>query len=132
MNRSILRAASGIALAAAALLSISSCSSGSPDTSSSAGALPPVIVEIDSLDGTTVEVPMGGAIDITGDDETFTDWSAEISDPEIAEFTPGKDDGSAQFNPGITPLEEGTTDVKMTNSTTDDVVEFTVTVTPKK
>lgn len=132
MNRSILRAASGIALAAAALLVVSACSSGSPDSSSSAEALPPVIVEIDSLDGTTVEVPMGGAIDITGDDETFTDWTADISDPAIAEFTPGKDDGSAQFNPGITPLAEGTTDVTMTNSATDDTVDFTVTVTPKK
>ncbi|WP_022887514.1 hypothetical protein [Glaciibacter superstes] len=132
MNRSILRAASGIALAAAALLSISACSSDSSGSSSSAEALPPVIVEIDSLDGTTVEVPMGGAIDITGDDETFTDWSADISDPAIAEFTPGKDDGSAQFNPGITPLKEGTTDVTMSNSTTDDTVDFTVTVTPKK
>jgi hypothetical protein len=42
---------------------------------------------------------VGGAVDLVGDDETFTDWTADIDDPEVVSFTPGKKDASASFNP---------------------------------
>ncbi|WP_395244795.1 hypothetical protein ACGGZK_03055 [Agromyces sp. MMS24-K17] len=114
-------------------LALAGCSSGgsADDTApaTTAGALPPVIVDLGEVDGTTVEVPLGGTIDLTGDDETFTAWEADIADPAIVEFTPGKDDGSAQFNPGLTALEVGSTDVTLHNAETDDSVSFTVEVT---
>lgn len=98
-------------------------------TSASSSVLPPVIVDVNSLDGTTVEVPEGGTIDITGDDETFTDWEATIADPAVASFTPGREEGSAQFNPGLQATGVGTTEVTLTNSSSGATLTFTVDVT---
>lgn len=114
-----------IAVLGAGGLALSGCSQpGTPADS----ALPPVIVELDTVDGTTVEVPVGGSIDLTGDDETFTEWTADIADPEIVEFVPGRDDGSAQFNPGLTATSVGETEVTLENGDTGDTVTFTVEV----
>ena len=115
---------------------LAACSDDDDDASStteaSSSALPPVIVEIGSLDGTTVQVPEGGAIDVTGDDETYMDWTAEITDPEVVEFTPGRDDGSAQFNPGFQALAVGSTEVTLTNSSSAETVTFTIDVTARE
>jgi hypothetical protein len=110
-------------------LALAGCSSGGTGGSS---ALPPVIVDLGDVDGTTVEVTEGGTIDLTGDDKDFTHWSADIADRTIAAFVPGKDDGSAQFNPGLDALAEGTTKVTMDNSASGAHVAFTVEVTAKK
>ena len=127
------RGAASVAVAIAVLgvggLALSGCSSAGTTTDSS--ALPPVIVELDTVDGTTVEVREGGSIDLTGDDETFTEWTADIADPEVVEFVPGRDDGSAQFNPGLTATSVGETEVTLENGETGDTVTFTVEVVPK-
>ena len=125
------RAAASVAVVlglAAGGLGLTACSPGGSQGSS---ALPPVIVELDDVDGTTVEVPEGGSIDLTGDDETYTEWTADIADPEVVEFVPGRDDGSAQFNPGLTATSVGTTEVTLENSESGDSVTFTVEVVPK-
>ncbi|WP_139415554.1 hypothetical protein [Agromyces laixinhei] len=90
----------------------------------------PVVVDLGEIDGTSIEVVEGNVIDLTGDDETYTEWTAEIDDPAIARFTPGRDDGSAQFNPGITAIAEGSTGVTLENGETGDTVSFTVEVAP--
>jgi len=92
-------------------------------------ALPPIIADLNSIDGTTVEVKVGGHIDLTGDSTTYKDWTGEISDPKVAEFIAGKDEGGASFNPGIVGLAAGEVTVKMTNSTSNKTVTFTVKVT---
>ena len=112
------------AIATVAALALAGC------TGNDAGALPPVVVDLNEVDGTTVEVDEGGTIDLTGDDETYTEWTAEIADPDIVEFEPGRDDGSAQFNPGLTAKSVGDTEVTLENGSTGDSVTFTVTVTP--
>lgn len=116
-------------LVVAGSLGLAGCSSAGSGGDSS--ALPPVIVDLEQIDGTTVEVPEGGTIDLTGDDETYTEWTAEISDPEVVEFTPGRDDGSAQFNPGLTAKSVGDTEVTLDNGETGDSVTFTVEVVAK-
>ena len=116
-------------LSAMGAFGLTACASGG--TSDGSSALPPVIVEIDSLDGTTVEVPEGGSVDLTGDDETYTAWTADIADPDVVEFVPGRDDGSAQFNPGLTATSVGETDVTLENGETGDSVTFTVEVVPE-
>ncbi|HEY9366356.1 MAG TPA: hypothetical protein VIP55_06970 [Agromyces sp.] len=109
---------------AAGTLALAGCSAGT-DT------LPaPVVVEIADIDGETIEVVDGNVIDLTGDDETYADWDADIEDPTIVEFTPGGDDGSAQFNPGLTALAVGSTAVTLENSETGETVAFTVEVVP--
>lgn len=119
------RTAVGI-LSVGVAFALTGCTSASDPESET---LPPVIVDINEIDGTTVEVAEGNVIDLTGDDETYLDWTGEIADPAIAEFTPGKEDGSAQFNPGITGLSVGQTEVTLDNSTSGDSVTFTVEVT---
>ncbi|QEO14369.1 hypothetical protein FLP10_08015 [Agromyces intestinalis] len=110
-------------------LALTGCSSGGDEPSdTSENVLPPVMVQLDEVDGTTVEVPLDNVIVLQGDDETFTAWEADIADPSIAEFTPGKDDGSATFDPGITPRKVGSTEVTLDNSESGDTVSFTVEV----
>ncbi|RXZ49275.1 hypothetical protein ESP57_10145 [Agromyces fucosus] len=118
-----------LAVAAGALL-LAGCSAGS-GTGTGADTLPaPVVVEIADIEGETIEVVDGNVIDLTGDDETYAEWDAEIEDPSIVEFTPGRDDGSAQFNPGLTALAVGSTAVTLENSETGETVAFTVEVVP--
>ncbi len=102
----------------------------SPPTEQSTSVMPPVFVDVDSLEGTTVEVRDGGAVVVTGDDETFTAWAATIADPTVATFVPGRDDGSATFAPGFQAVGVGTTDVTMTNAESGARVEFRIDVTP--
>ena len=118
------RAAVAVA-ASAALLGLTACGSPSGQT------LPPVIVDLGEIDGTTVEVAEGNSIDLTGDDTAFTEWSAEIADPTVVSFIPGKDDGSAQFNPGLEALHVGTTAVTLDNAASGKSVAFTVEVVAK-
>ena len=58
--------------------------------------LPPTIVDLSSADGATVEVRVGGAVDMTTD-ATVTDWTATVTDPAVVTFTPCCVDGSATF-----------------------------------
>lgn len=125
------------ALAAASLallVALGGCAAANstPATGSASGQLPaPVIADLTDLNGTTVTVPVGGAVDLVGDDETFTDWTAAIEDPEVVSFTPGRKDASASFNPGLTALSEGDSGVTLTNSSTGQKVEFEIEVTTK-
>ena len=64
-----------------------------------------------------------------GDDETFADWTADIDDPDVVSFVAGRTDGTATFNPGLKALEEGDSDVTLTNSSTGQSVSFEVEVT---
>ena len=131
-RRGYRRVAASVAVAsvlAVGALALAGCSSGG--SSGDASALPPVIVDLGDVEGTTVEVPEGGTIDLTGDDQTSTAWTADIADPAVVEFVPGRDDGSAQFNPGLTAKSEGETEVTLDNSETGDSVTFTVDVVPK-
>lgn len=101
-----------------------------PPSEQSTSALPPVFVDVDSLQGTTVEVRDGGAVVVTGDDETFTAWTATIADPTVVSFVPGRDDGSATFDPGFEAVAVGSTDVTMTNADSGANIEFRIDVTP--
>ena len=113
---------------AVGVLALAGCSSGGTGGSS---ALPPVIVDLGDVEGTTVEVPVGGTIDLIGDDDTYAAWTADIEDSDVVEFVPGRDDGSAQFNPGLTATSVGETDVTLDNGETGESVTFTVDVVPK-
>ena len=102
-------------------------SSGSSDPSAS--VIAPVSVALDEVDGTTVTVQVGNVVNLTGDDETFADWTADVDDPGVVSFVGGRTDGSATFNPGLKALEVGDSDVTLTNSSTGATVSFEVEVT---
>lgn len=93
--------------------------------------VPPVTREAGSLDGTTVELVVGQSLDIGTGDLPVDSYSGEVEDPSVAEFTPGREEGGATFNPGIEALSEGTTSVVLSNSDGGiEDVTFTVHVSP--
>ncbi|MFD1713471.1 hypothetical protein ACFSBZ_03205 [Amnibacterium flavum] len=117
-----------VVAALAATLALAGCSSPSPEPSATGSVVAPVIVTLDSsLDGTTVSLPIGTVLDLSAEDPKA--WTGEVADTAIAEFVPGKDDGSAEFNPGIKPISAGTTQVTLTDSASDETIEFTLEVT---
>ncbi|MCI2956922.1 hypothetical protein MN032_04385 [Agromyces atrinae] len=93
--------------------------------------LPPVTVQISDLEGTTVEVPEGGVINLSGDEADVEGWTAKVSDDSIVSFVEGRDDGSAVYNPGLEAKKVGSTEVLLANPDAGESVSFTVEVTPK-
>ena len=90
----------------------------------------PVTVDVNELQGATVEVALNQVININTGDLAVDSYTAEIADPSILTFTQGTDDGSATFNPGLTPLKVGETAVTLTNEQGGiQPLEFTVSVT---
>ena len=120
------------ALAAGVLLAgaLSACA-GTGSSDSSDAVIAPVSVALSEVGGTTVTVQVGNAVNLTGDDETFADWTADIDDPDVVSFVAGRTDGTATFNPGLKALEEGDSDVTLTNSSTGQSVSFEVEVTAR-
>ncbi|WP_147305288.1 hypothetical protein [Subtercola boreus] len=94
------------------------------------GVVAPVIADLSSIDGSTVTVPLDNVVVLESGDVKVTVWTGSVSDPKVAEFVAGKDDGSATFNPGIQPLAVGGTSVSVTDSDTGEVLTFDLEVTP--
>lgn len=93
--------------------------------------LPPIIVDILEVEGATIEVPLGTTLVLaTGQDAAVTGWSAEIADPRVAAFVPGRDDGSATFNPGFEPRSAGVTMVTLRDGGSGAALGFILTVVP--
>ena len=114
-----------------AVLGTSACTGGGDapsgqSSSSEAGVIAPVIVQLVDQDGRTVTVGLDNVVDLVAVDPTV--WSAEIEDPSIAEYVPGGSRGGASFNPGLQPLEVGSTTVTLTNSSDDSTVVLTLEV----
>lgn len=128
-----------IALAAAAVLaaSLSACagggSNGGADEPIGGDIVAPITMEANDLQGAEVELVVGQVLNINTGDLAVDSYTGEVSDTKVAEFTPGKDDGSAQFNPGVTALAPGSAEVTMTNEQGGiQPLQFTVTVTEKQ
>ena len=76
----------------------------------------PVVMKANDLQGATVDLVVGQVLDIDTGDLAVDSYTGKVEDTDVAEFVQGKDDGSATFNPGITALAEGSTEVVMTNA----------------
>lgn len=118
-------------LAGVATFGLTACSDDATSTdttvapSDTTQVVGPVMADITTVDGTTVEVALTRVLVISAEEPTA--WSATVADPGVLTFEAGTSDGGAEFNPGFTPLKAGTTEVTMTDGTT--TVTFTVTVT---
>ena len=116
-----------IAALALGLTSLSGCSS---PTSPSTPVVEPVVVKIADISGTTVKVALNQVVDLDTGSLSVTSYSGTVADTAIATFTPGYKDGSAEFNPGLTPHKVGTTEVTLSNANGGiQDVQFTLTVT---
>lgn len=113
-----------VALAAAAF-GLTACAS-----PAGGDVVAPVTMNVNDLQGATVDLVVGQALNIDTGDLAVDSDTGEVADPAVAEFVPGRDDGSATFNPGVTALAAGTTEVTMTNDSGDiQPLRFTVSVT---
>ena len=133
-----------VAAGSAALLviALSACggSSSQNGSNSSSGTeqpiggdvIAPVTKSVNELQGVEVELLVGQVLNISTDSLAVDSYAGEVADPKVAEFSPGRDDGSAEFNPGVTALAVGTTQVTLTNEQGGiQPLEFTVNVIAK-
>ncbi len=126
------------ALGAAALLTLTlaGCggSAGDPADSEPIGknTIAPVTMSVNELQGATVELVTGQVLNINTDSLAVDSYNGEVADPAVAEFTPGRTGDTAEFNPGVTALAPGTTEVTMTNEQGGiQPLSFTVEVTAR-
>ncbi len=107
----------------AAAVAISGCSSSDGDV------IAPVTMEVDDLQNATVDLVVGQVLNIDTGDVAVDSYAGEIADTSVAEFTPGRVEDDATFNPGVTGLSAGSTEVLMSNvDNGDEAITFTVVV----
>lgn len=109
----ILRAAAVSAVVLVGVV-LSGCSGGGGGTGDDP-VIAPVVMSVDELQGAMVDLKVGQVLDITTGDLAVDSYTGEVVDSKIAEFTAGRSDGSAEFNPGVTAKAVGNTDVTLTN-----------------
>lgn len=106
---------------AAALLTVLLSACGSPQSDSSVqehdcqDVISPVIIGVNQLQDAEVDLLVQQTLVVDTESLDVDSYSAQVSDPSVAEFTPGYSDGSAIFNPGFTGLSPGSVDVLMVN-----------------
>lgn len=93
----------------------------------------PITTEANDLQGTTVDLVVGQVLNIRTGSLPVDSYRGEVANGAIASFAAGYSDGSAQFNPGVTALAPGATEVTLTNVQGGIApVTFIVTVTPRQ
>lgn len=133
-----------VAVGAAALLAVtlSACGGSSAQNNSDASSgtqepiggdvIAPVTKSVNELQGAEVELVVGQVLNIATDSLAVDSYTGEVVDTRVAQFSAGRVDGSAEYNPGVTALAEGTTKVTMTNDQGGiQPLEFTVKVVAK-
>lgn len=120
--------------ALAVIASLAACSGAAPkpaESTSLAGVIAPITMPVGDLDGTTVNLVVGQALNITTGDVDVTSFTATVVDPAVAEFSPGRIESTATFNPGFMARAEGTTTVELHSSTAPEEIAFTIVVSPR-
>lgn len=118
------RPVAAVLVIAAAAIPVTAC------VAPSTPVIAPVTQDVGSLEGTTVELVVDQMLNIDTGDLAVDSYSGTVSDPAIAEFVAGREDGSATFNPGVKALTVGETEVVLSNSAGGiQDVTFTVHVT---
>lgn len=111
----------------AAVFALTACSGSQSE--SGGNVIAPVTVEANDLQGETVDLVVGQTLNINTGSLAVDSYRGEVADTDVAVFHEGRDDGSAQFNPGVEAVGPGTTTVTMTNENGGiQPLEFTVVV----
>lgn len=96
---------------------------------SSGPVIAPVTMNVNELQGKTVDLDVGQVLNITTGDLAGDSYSGKVADTNVAEFVPARKDASAEFNPGVKAIGAGKTKVVLSNSDGGiEDVEFTVDV----
>lgn len=88
----------------------------------------PISLSPEELNGTTQNVVIGQVVNVVVDDPSV--WTAASEDSTVVVATQGQvmTAENAGMNPGFTAEKIGKTNVTLTNSTTGEVVTFTIVV----
>lgn len=93
----------------------------------------PVVMTVSELADATVDLVVGQVLSINTADLAVASYRGVVEDPKVAVFTAGHRDDSAEFNPGVTALAVGSTEVTLTNEQGGiEPFTFEVVVTAKK
>lgn len=111
-----------VVLTVTAAMSLTACAPQEP-------VIAPVTMDVGDLQGATVDLVVGQSLDIDTGDLAVDSYSGVVADPSVAAFTPGREDGGTTYNPGVTALAAGETEIVLSNAAggIQDVV-FTVEV----
>jgi len=124
MRMRIRRLIGAVVAAAVLVVGIAGCTESAPDVD-------PVVVEVNDLQGATVEVPLNSTLIIITDLSEVDSYTAAITDPTIVEFVRGAEAGDVSYRPCLKPKQVGKTEVALSNEDADaHDVEFTLEVTP--
>lgn len=134
MTISHTRAAIAAACAAALVaVTLAGCASSGSKQPIGGDIVAPVTMNVNGLQGAHVELVIGQVLNINTDSLAVDSYTAEISAPTVVEFVQGHTDDSAEFNPGLTGLAVGESNVVLTNEQGGiQPLEFTVRVSAKK
>ncbi len=123
----------GIVVAAALLSACSTTSSGGATASPIGGdVIAPVTKNVNDLQGADVDLVIGQVLNINTGDLAVQSYWGKVADESVATFVPGREDGGAEFNPGVEAVGAGSTTVVLTNQDGGiEPVTFTVTVIPR-
>lgn len=119
-------------IAVGALAGCSSSSNGTTPTptassSTAPNVVAPVTVNLDSsLDGKSIDVPLGSNVDLLAPTGTEDQWTVDnVSDPSIVAFASGGTMDGVTYNPGIFTVAKGTSKVTLAGP---DGAKYTFTV----
>jgi len=104
-------AAAAVIGAFALAMSLSACAQSTPTP-----VIAPVTMDVNDLQGATVDLVVGQVLNINTGDLAVDSYSGEVADSAVAEFVAGREDDGATFNPGVKALAEGSTQVELSNS----------------
>ncbi len=130
MKKKLVAALGAVAIA----LSLSACDTGAQPAGEPIGGdvIAPVTQNLADLDSTTVELKVGQVLNINTGDVPVEAFEAEVADPAVVEFAPGRTEASAEFNPGFTGTATGTTEVTVSSTLSSvQVAPATFTITVK-
>lgn len=99
----------GAVVAAAIALALSACAQPAP-------VVAPVVMDVNDLQGQTVELVVGQVLDIETGSLAVDSYSGDVQDESVATFTAGREEGGTTYNPGVTAIADGTTKVVLSNS----------------
>ncbi|WP_133617231.1 hypothetical protein [Leucobacter luti] len=75
----------------------------------------PVTQAVGELQGARIALVVGQSLVVDTAGLDVASYRGDVADPEIAVFTAGLHDDSAEFHPGITALAAGSTEVTLTH-----------------
>jgi hypothetical protein len=120
-----LRSVAELVLVGGSVAALAGCASAREDAVMTLPA--PIAIEVASIAGTRVDIPLGNSAYIVVADGSEADYQARITGTSVS-FTPGSVTDDLVMRPGLTTHTRGDSTVALTNTHDGTVTQFTVRV----